>query len=180
MIPEIKTFILAMTPVGELRLSIPIALTLYNMDPWIAYLLSVTGNIFSVFLILNFLGVVSSWLSSHFRFFDNFFNSLFAKTRDDHAGKIRKYGFYALAFFTAIPLPITGGWTASLIAFVFDLPIKKSFLSISVGVLIAGIIVLIVSQAGIAIDSFLGWQILLGIALTLIIGYLLYKRRCRI
>jgi len=43
----------------------------------------------------------------------------------------------------AIPLPFTGAWTGSLAAFVFGISAKKAFPLISLGVLIAGIIVLL-------------------------------------
>lgn len=177
--PLIKTFLLSMTPVGELRVAIPIALTFYKMSPILAYLISVAGNILAVFLILVFLGDFSKWLSKHFIFFEKFFNFLFEKTRREHSVNVEKYGLLALLLFVAIPLPITGGWTASLMAFVFNLPFKKAFPVISIGVMIAGAIVLLVSNAGILINDFFGWQVLLGIAFTGIIGYLLYYNHKR-
>ncbi len=173
---EIKTFLLAMTPIGELRLAIPVALTAYGLSPLSAYLISVAGNLTSVFLILTFLGVASRWLSKHSYFFNRFFAVLFAKTRSDHSIRVKKYGLYALIVFVAIPLPITGGWTASLMAFVFDIPFRKAFPMIAAGVMIAGVVVLSVSNAGLAINDYLGWQALAGIVFAGGIGYLLYNR----
>jgi len=172
----IKVFLMAMTPIGELRLAIPMALTVYQMEPILAYIVSVSGNILAVFLILVFLGFISRWLSSHFYFFNRFFNWLFSKTRENHSLKMEKYGVYALPLFVAIPLPITGGWTASLVAFVFGVPFRKSFPLISLGVFIAGIIVLLSVNTGIAINQYFGWQVLIGAFLTLIIIHLIYKR----
>ncbi len=172
----IKTFLLAMTPIGELRASIPIALTVYRMDPFMAYIVSVLGNIFAVFLILVFLGTVSKWLSSHFYSFNRFFAWLFSKTRKNHSLKVEKYGSYILPLFVAIPLPVTGGWTASLVAFVFDIPFKKSFPLIASGILVAGGIVVLATNAGIAVQRYFGWQILLGKIIAIAVIYLIYKK----
>ena len=174
---EIKTFLLAMTPIGELRLSIPIGLTVYNLSPLVVYFLSVLGNLFSVFLILVFLGAFSEWASRKFYFFNRFFNWLFSRTRKNHSRGVNKYGLFLLPFFVAIPLPISGGWTASLIAFVFGMPFKKAFPMIGLGILAAGLIVLFLTKAGIAIERNLGWQILVGILLVFGISYWIYKKK---
>jgi len=42
-------------------------------------------------------------------------------------------------------LPFSGGWSGSLLASVFRVPFKKSFLLISLGVFLAGIIILLTS-----------------------------------
>ena len=59
-----------------------------------------------------------------------------------------KKGFWpylALCFFVAIPLPGTGAWSGSLLAWIFGFNRKASFLAISIGVLFAGLIVLLLS-----------------------------------
>jgi uncharacterized membrane protein len=56
------------------------------------------------------------------------------------------YEGFALITFVGIPLPMTGGWTGALIAFVFGIPPRKALLHILIGVLIAGIIVTTVYQ----------------------------------
>ena len=173
---ELKTFLWAMTPVGELRVAIPMGLTVYKLSPAVVYFFSVLGNLFSVFLILAFLGVFSRWTSRNIYFFNRFFTWLFSQTRKNHYDKVNKYGLYLLPFFVAIPLPITGGWTASLIAFVFGMSFKKAFFSIGLGVLVAGLIVLFLTKAGIAVEKYLGWQILVGILLIAGITYWLYKK----
>ncbi len=173
----IKTFLLAMTPVGELRLAIPVALTVYNLEPAVAYLVSVLGNIFAVFLILILLGLVSKWLSRQFYFFNRFFAWLFSRTRRNHTSKVERYGSYILPLFVAIPLPITGGWTASLVAFVFNIPFKKAFPLIVSGILVAGLIVLSISNAGIALSRYFGWQTLLGTIAAVTLIYLIYNKR---
>lgn len=175
MAPEIQTFLLAMTPVGELRVAIPMGLTFYKLNPAAVYFLSVLGNIFAVFLILTFLGAFSRWTSRNIYFFNRFFSWLFSQTREKHYDKVNKYGLYLLPFFVAIPLPLTGGWTAALIVFVFGMPFKKAFPLISLGVLLAGLIVLMITFAGISIEKYFSWQVLLGLLLIIGLGWLMYN-----
>ena len=74
-------------------------------------------------------------------FFDKFFTFLFERTRRKHSKKFEKWGALALITFVAIPLPITGGWSGALAAFVFGIPFKKALPLIFSGVIIAGVIV---------------------------------------
>ena len=61
---------------------------------------------------------------------------------DKFEKKYKAWGFLALTFFVAIPLPGTGAWTGCLLSWLLDLERKKSILAISLGVLIAGIFIL--------------------------------------
>lgn len=177
MIPELQIFLMAMTPVFELRAALPFAFLVYNMDFFSAYLISVLGNIFPVFLILAFLEPVSGFLSKKFSFMEKFFNFLFQKTRKDYDGRIKKYGYLALVIFTSIPLPITGAWTASLAAFLFGFSYIKSVIAISCGVMLAGLFVYFIVEAGIAIESHYGFQIILGTLLLALLIYFVYSKK---
>ncbi|MEG2144191.1 MAG: small multi-drug export protein, partial [Oscillospiraceae bacterium] len=58
-------------------------------------------------------------------------------------GKIKKMTgaiMFGLFLFVAIPAPGTGAWTGCLIATLLNLPLRKAFLPIAMGVLTAGII----------------------------------------
>ena len=139
--PELATFIISMLPVSELRGAIPVAIGVYNLDPTEAYFLAVSGNIIPVIFILKYIDPVSKYLMSKSKFFNKFFTYLFEHTRKKHNGKFEKWGPLALITFVAIPLPITGGWSGALAAFVFGVPFKKALPLIFLGVLIAGVIV---------------------------------------
>ena len=52
--PELTTILTAMTPIGELRVALPIALLSYKISIVPAYILSVIGNMIPVFLLLIF------------------------------------------------------------------------------------------------------------------------------
>ena len=69
--------------------------------------------------------------------------------------KMSKAIFIALLLFVALPAPGTGGWTGALIASLFDLPKKWSFLSIFLGVLLCGVIMCLASYGVLGFLSFL-------------------------
>lgn len=173
---SLKVFLWAMTPIGELRVAIPLGLTVYKMSPLAVYFFAILGNVFAVFLLITFLGSFAKWSSKHVYFFNRFFAWLFSRTKNNHRDKVEKYGPYLLPFFVAIPLPITGGWTASLIAFVFGMPFKKAFPLIGLGILAAGLIVLFLTKAGIILEKNFGWQVLIGVLFLSLFSRWFYKR----
>lgn len=143
--PEIVTVIIAMTPIFELRGSLPFAITYYEMNIASAFLWSVAGNIIPVVLILFFFDPIAKWLSKNFDFFERFFEWLFARTRKRAGDKIKKYGPWGLFFLVAIPLPVTGGWTGALAAFLFGIEKKKAIPVIALGITAAGVIVTLIT-----------------------------------
>jgi uncharacterized membrane protein len=159
--PELAVFITSMLPIIELRGALPMAINLFGM-PWFkAFLISYIGNLVPVPLILWLLKPIVK-LISKIAIFDRFFKWLFERTRRKGDKVITKYEEIGLLAFVAIPLPGTGAWTGALIAFLFGLNFKKSLLVISLGVLIAGVIVTCL--------CFLGWlgAIIAGISLILL------------
>lgn len=94
-----------------------------------------------VIFIVYLLDPVQKFLSAHSRLFNWFFQKLFARTRRKHTKRFETMEEIALVAFVAIPLPMTGGWSGALAAFVFGISPKKSIPLIFLGVLIAGIIV---------------------------------------
>ncbi|MBT3355792.1 small multi-drug export protein [bacterium] len=146
---EIATMIIAMTPIFELRASIPIAITVLEMHPLSAYLWSVFGNVLPVLIIVFLLEKVSSFLSTRFECWKKFFDWLFARTRKRVHKQIEKYGDWGLFFLVAIPLPVTGGWTGALAAFLFGIKKVKAIPLITLGIMTAGVIVLLLTLGAI-------------------------------
>jgi uncharacterized membrane protein len=151
---ELVVLITSALPILELRGGIPVAMILLDYPWYYAFLLGVIGNMLPVPIILLFLDYVTRLLSK-VRFFDRALNWLFERTR--RRGKIiQKYERIGLVLFVAIPLPITGAWTGALAAVIFGLRFRHAFLSIFIGVLIAGVIVTCLSYFGLAIVGM--WQ----------------------
>lgn len=137
---EVAAFTIAMIPIAELRGALPIALGIYDMPLWKAYVICVLGNMVPVFFILWLLPPVSKFLR-RWKIFDKFFTWLFERTRRKFYKKHAKWGDFALVLFVGIPLPVTGAWTGSLAAWLFGIKYRKALPLIFLGVIIAGVIV---------------------------------------
>jgi uncharacterized membrane protein len=116
-----------------------------------AYFWAVLGNIIPVIPLLLFLGPVSEYLR-RYAIWDRFFTWLFARTRR-RSELIEKLEVIGLTLFVAVPLPITGAWTGTVAAFLFDIPFKHALPAIILGVLIAGGVVTLASLGVIQVWS---------------------------
>ena len=163
---ELVVLIIAALPIVELRGALPVAINLFNFSWYYAFLLAIIGNLLPVPFILLFLDTASRLLSK-VAFFERILKRLFERTR--RRGKIiERYERIGLMLFVAIPLPVTGAWTGSLAAVLFGLKFKHAFLSIFIGILIAGVIVTCL--------SLLGWvgAIIAGIGLVCLATYTMW------
>jgi len=140
----LRVALLSALPITELRGAIPIALTIYKMPAFSAYIFAVLGNIVPTIFLLLFLKPFSEYLSQ-WHYFDIFFKWLFKRTRRNTEEKFEKYGTLFLFFFVAVPLPITGAWTGSAAAFIFGIRFWYAFFAILGGIMVAGIIVTLTS-----------------------------------
>lgn len=154
MFEELKTIFIAMSPVVELRGAIPVALFQYHLSPWSAFFFSVLGNMIPTFFLLLCLEKVSAFFSSKSFLFEKTINWFFERTRKKHSNKFNRSKELALMLFVAVPLPLTGAWTGSVCAFLFDIPFPRSLLMIFGGVIIAGIIVSLISLGIINFNNF--------------------------
>lgn len=146
----LATILIAMLPISELRGAIPIAVGVYGIKPLDAFILSVTGNMIPVIPLLLFLEPVSNFLR-RWNFWDRFFTWLFGRTHRNHSETFEKYGTLALAVFVAVPLPMTGAWSGCAAAFVFGIKFRNALLAITSGVIAAGVIVTLLTVAGISL-----------------------------
>ncbi len=152
---KLCVFFCSMLPIIELRGGIPMAFAM-SLPWWQAYLLAIVGNLLPVPFILLLINVVLKWMTnSKITFFNKVANFLYRKVEKNRA-KIEKYSFWGLCLFIAIPLPVTGAWTGSLVAAVIGMKPWKAFVSALLGVLIAGIVVTLIVYGGI---GFLAWLV---------------------
>ena len=150
---ELKTFFIAMSPVVELRGAIPIALQIYHLPLWSAYLWSVLGNIIPLLLIVGMGEKVVYFFSLRWKWFRVLSLAVFEHARKNHETMVSRFGKRAaVLLLTATPIPFIGGWTGAIAAVVFGLTFKEAFPLLIGGVMIAGIIVSILT---VGISTFL-------------------------
>ena len=143
-------FLVSMIPLIELRGAIPIAIGMdLGLPEWSVLLIALVGNILPIPIIYLFARKVLEWgKKCKIKWFKKFCNLCLEKGKKagDKLLKKAKAGVYvALFLFVAIPIPGTGAWTGTLAASILDLDFKKSMLAIILGVLTAGLIMLLVS-----------------------------------
>lgn len=141
---EIICFIISLFPVLELRGGMLAASPLFLDVPYIkALIICIMGNLLPIPFVLLLLEKILV-LFEKIPLFNQF--ALWIRSRaDKDKEKIEAAGFFGLVFFVGIPLPGTGAWTGSLIASILHMDFKKSFLAISIGVIIAAVIMSIIS-----------------------------------
>ena len=138
------TLLMSMVPIVELRGAIPIAIGT-GVDPVLAYFMAVIGNMipvpFILFFVVWFLGVMKrcpwNWVRKVALWIEN--------KAQKGAAKLKHGAYIGLFLFVAIPLPMTGAWTGSLIAAFFGFKKHWSILSVFLGVLVAGVIMTLAS-----------------------------------
>ncbi|MBE6159831.1 MAG: small multi-drug export protein [Lactobacillales bacterium] len=135
-------FLISCMPILELRGGL-IAATLLGLDPISSFIICFLGNILPIPFILKFITPLFDKLKKTKRL-NKIVTKLEAKA-DSKRDKIEKSEFIGLLLFVGIPLPGTGAWTGNLIACMINMDKKKAFIASTLGVLLAGIIMMIVS-----------------------------------
>lgn len=145
----VMTFLISMVPIVELRGALPIA-TGAGLDWRIAIPVAVVGNMLPVPFIIIFIKKIFALMRKISNKLDKFVTKMENKAFSKRE-VIDKYGPWGLYLFVAIPLPGTGAWTGSLIAAMLDIPLKKAFPAVALGVISAGIIVSFISYGAAAL-----------------------------
>ena len=140
-------FLVSMVPLIELRGGVPIAVGM-GLPYWPSLAVCVLANMLPVPIIYFFARKVLEWGKDK-RCIGKFFT--FCLEKGEKAGQklTAKTGrgglFVALMLFVGIPIPGTGAWTGTLAASFLNMGIKSTAVSVSLGVLMAGVIMGIAS-----------------------------------
>lgn len=153
MLNYLIVFFISMVPLIELRGAIPIALGM-GLPAIPAIIVCVLGNILPVPIIYFFARKFLLWGAKQ-RYIGRLCS--FFVVKGERAGQklVEKAGrgglAVALMLFVGIPLPGTGAWTGALGASFLNMGFKSTTISVSLGVVIAGIIMATVSLLGLHI-----------------------------
>ena len=149
----ILAFLISMVPLIELRAGVPTAMAM-GIPAGNAIAVCAIGNMLPVPVIYLFARKVLLWGSNK-----PHIGPIFTKilTKGEKAGQklvataSRKGLFVALLLFVGIPLPGTGAWTGTLAASLLNMGWKSTTGAVSLGVILAGIIMATVSSLGLHI-----------------------------
>ncbi len=139
---ELLVIFFSMLPISELRGAIPLGISL-GLNPIHSTIISICGNILIVPILLKILHPLIIYFEHTFIFKHTL--GVVKNKAISKAAAIKTYSLIGLFLFVAIPLPTSGAWTASFIASLLKLDNKKAFISIAMGIIVAGLIVLGVS-----------------------------------
>lgn len=131
--------LITVLPISELRGGIPLGILGYGLDPLFVFFLTIIANALMFFPIFFGLRLFYSRILSRTPLFDKYLDSVRRRGKP----KVDKYGFWGLLFFVAIPLPITGVYTATALAWLLEMDWRRACPPIVTGVAIAGTIVLL-------------------------------------
>lgn len=171
-------FFVSMVPIVELRGAIPIAESL-GLNIFLYYPIAILGNMLPVPIIFLFARKVLEWGKDK-KIIGKFFTWCLEKGTKGGEKLKQSAGnkgiFWALLIFVGIPLPGTGAWTGTLAASFLNLDFKTSISAITLGVLLAGIIMSlgskIISTLGLA-----GVFVLIAIILVIILTSMFIKKK---
>jgi len=142
--------LLTVLPVFELRGGLPIIVEYVvsnGLSVWPYFFLVLALNvavIFLIFLFFDFVHGAFMGLGWYRKVIGGILRRLQKKV-DRVRARMDRWGYFALMFFVAIPLPGTGAWTGAMVAWAMGLDRVKSFFAIAAGVVIAGFIILFIS-----------------------------------
>lgn len=142
-------FLVSMVPLVELRGSIIISQGL-QLPVLSSYIVAIIGNMLPVPVIYLFARKVLVWGADK-PVIRKFFSWCLEKGEKGGKKLQAKAGrglFIALLLFVGIPLPGTGAWTGTLAASILDMDFKSTIIAVMLGVLLAGIIMMVLSVAG--------------------------------
>ena len=144
-------FLVSMVPLIELRGGVPFAVGM-GLDYFSALIVCVIGNMLPVPIIYFFTRKVLLWGRDK-KYIGKFFTFRYEKGEAGGAKLKARTGrgglFVALLLFVGIPIPGTGAWTGTLAASFLDMGIKATSAAVSLGVILAGIIMGVVSLTGV-------------------------------
>ena len=143
---------ISMVPLIELRGAIPVSQGL-GLPIIPSYIVCILANMLPVPIIYLFARKVLVWGCDK-PVIGGFFTWCLEKGEKGGRKLQEKAGrslFVALMLFVGVPLPGTGAWTGTLAASILDMDFKSTVIAVMLGVVLAGVIMMVVSFLGFSI-----------------------------
>jgi uncharacterized membrane protein len=133
--------LITISPISELRGGIPLGILEFGLDPLFTFCIAVIANALIFFPVFFALRLFYDKLLCRIQLFNKYLDSL----RKRGEPKVDKYGFWGLALFVAVPLPLTGAYTGTILAWLLGMDWRKAFAAVGLGVVVAGVVVLLIT-----------------------------------
>ena len=152
----LTVFFISMLPLVELRLAVPMAVGM-GLPAIPSIVVCTLGNMLPVPFIYLFARGILTWGAEQ-KYIGKICAQFLQKGEragQKLVGKTGRYGLgVALMLFVGIPLPGTGAWTGTLAASFLNMGIKATTLAVSLGVVMAGLIMGLASTGVLSIFGF--------------------------
>ncbi len=145
------TVLLSALPVTELRLALPVAITVWGIEPMTALLLALLGNALPFLPIFYGFMAFRRFAERRMPVLVTWLDRLLAKAHRKAGANFAKYGVLGLAIFVAVPLPGTGVWMGTLAGVALKLSLKQTAAGVLGGLVVMGLIVLVLTLSGQAV-----------------------------
>ena len=144
----LAVMLLSAIPVLEIRGALPVGILVWHM-PWhLAYVYAVIGEVLVGIPLYFGLQHLRDFLIRAWPRAGHHFEKWIEDIRLKAHGKFEVYGIWTLFLLTAMPLPLTGIYSATVAAVLFEIPFKKAFTVMVLGVCVAGALILGMLFAG--------------------------------
>lgn len=153
----IAGILLAITPIFEIRGSIPLYYLYYGENPYtvaIAAIIATIANACVPLIAFPLLDLIDK-IAHHQKTpkpITRIYDKILRYGREKARRLSNKKSIYlALSVFVGVPLPGTGAWTGTLVAYLLGLERRKSIIAIVAGVMMASTLVFVTVYLGVSI-----------------------------
>lgn len=143
----VAVMLLAFSPVGEVRVSVPVGILAYDMGWGEVIVWSLIGNL-AVAPVATWFYRWVEWLARKADWLNRLLDRMYGRTRHKESARIEKWQEAAVALFIAVPFPGSGAWSGVLVAHVFGLQWKKTWSYYYAGVVASTFLVTILVVTG--------------------------------
>lgn len=145
-------------PISELRGAIPFAVAhgipWYWAYPFAAVLNALVAPVCWIFLATVHKLFYGATPEKGVQWYKRFFDRTVEKARKKLSVQVEKWGWFGIAVFVAIPLPLTGAWTGTIGAWILGVSKRYTMLAVTLGVIVAGAVVSAVVILGVEALNF--------------------------
>lgn len=142
----IITILFSLSPLGEAKVGIPYGL-LKDLNPYLVFVFALAANILVFPLMMFFLNFINKVLT-RLLWYKKSALWVARRAKKGAGDKLEKYGYWGLAFFVMVPLPGTGVYVGSIVAYLFKMDTKKAFVANTAGITISSLIIWSVAILG--------------------------------